>query len=484
MRRRIVLGIALTLGVLGIVMLPSVAGLTPDPGQTSTSMADRSVTQNSVDCSACHDEPAKVNFPNSDVCAGCHVNIGMAYQRSVHSEKTNTHANFACMECHEEPEDSWFMHFQAGPHGAQRPGVTNAPEETCAQSMCHDDQNPYGPVYAEWEETGDGDWSEDMYSHSKPAPSATRTEECSACHGTHEGSLANIERATSVDAFANERQPDPDTIEEWRITCSACHDPHDVRENDVLRGDFEREGQLCAQCHTGDIGTQLEGEASAGIHQSIWQLYSESTFAHADGRHPELACSSCHMAAQPRTDEYNAVTGHSFDVNTTLLTDTDRSLAPPDDPCGSCHTDLDATISTTTGQLAADLALARSMEDAATQTLSDRGLSDDDQLVSDLQAGSDWLDFVGTPTAGLHNPDLARDRIRDAIERFDAVKSQAYQQESNGSNGATTTTTTDATTTTQSPTTGTTETATPGFGFVAVIGVLLTFAVFVTRRES
>lgn len=485
MRRRIVLGVVLTFGAIAVVMLPSVAGLGPELDRSSASIGDHSVAQDAVDCSACHDEPAKVNFPNSDVCAGCHVNIGIAYQRSVHSEKTNTHANFACMECHEEPEDGWFMHFQAGPHGAQKPGVTNAPEQTCAQSMCHDDQNPYGPVYAEWEETGDADWSEDMYSHSKPAPPATRTEACSACHGTHEGSLANIERATGVDDFASDRQPDPDSVEEWRITCSACHDPHDVRQNDVLRGEFETEGQLCAQCHTGEIGAQIEDEATSGIHHSIWELYSVSTFAEPDGRHPALECSSCHMAARSRGAEVNAITGHSFDVNTSLLMASDQLDAPPDKRCGSCHVDLEDTVSATTDQLAADLRLARSMEREAGQTLADRGLQGDDELTAALRAGSGWVDFVGTPTAGVHNPDLARERLRDAIERFDAVKSRAYRQGPSDSDGVTTTTTTSApetSTATSTPTT--TATTTPGFGFVLVLGVLVALALAATRRRS
>lgn len=486
MARRIALVAVLTVGVLGIVMLPAVAGLDTVQGDSPAVLEDSSIAQTSVDCSACHDDPVKVDFPNSDVCAQCHVNIGIDYQQSVHSEKTNTHANFACMECHEEPEDSWFMHFQRGPHGDQKPGVTNAPEQTCSQSMCHDDQNPFGPVYAEWEETDDADWSEDMLSHSKVAPSSVRTEECSACHGTHEGSFANIERAPGVNALAPGEQPDPDTVEEWRITCSACHDPHDVKPDDVLRGDFESESQLCAQCHTGNIGTELQGASYEGVHQSIWQLYSQSEFAEEAGRHTALECTSCHMASKPRGESSDAVTGHSFDVNTSLLSDTDRLAAPPEAQCGSCHPDLAATIAAATGQLESDLALAREMEGSAEQTLADTGLQDDEQLAADLEEGSAWLDFVDTPVAGLHNPNLARDRLRDAIARFDHVKSQAYTQDTGSSAGTTTTTIGPApTTTTPTPTASTTtETATPGPGVVGVVGVMIALALLGIRRHQ
>lgn len=485
MSRRIVLVIALTVGILGIVLLPSVAGLDAASAESGAAIEDSAVAQTSVDCSACHDDPAKVDFPNSDVCTQCHVNIGLDYQKSVHSEKTNTHANFACMECHEEPEDTWFMHFQRGPHGEQTPGVTNSPEATCSQSMCHDDQNPYGPVYAEWDETGDADWSQDMLSHSKPAPPTVRTEECSACHGTHEGSLANIEGDTAVDGFALGEQPDPNSVEEWRITCSACHDPHDVQSDDVLRGDFETEGELCAQCHTGSVTDQLDVAHAEGTHQSIWELYSGSEFADAEGRHTELDCSSCHMAAQPRTGEFNAITGHSFDVNTTLLTATDRLIAPPEQQCGTCHQDLAGTIAATTGQLEADLVLGREMEGEAEQALTEAGLQDD-QLAADFREGSSWLAFVDTAEAGLHNPDGASDRLRDAIARFDEVKSQAYQQGGDGSDGTTTTTIGPApTTTTPTPTaTATTETETPGPGIAGVVTVLFALALLAFRRHG
>lgn len=470
----LILGV--TVFVLGIAALPSVAGPTDPGSQVSQTPGEGAVAQTNVDCSSCHDDEAKREFPNSDVCTECHVMIGGNYQRSIHSEKTDTVANFDCTECHVEPEDSWFMHFRNGPHGSQNPEVSMAPEDTCAETGCHDSFNPYGPIYAEWNES---DVGPDGLSHSSPAPPSARSEECSPCHGTHEGTFANIEDSPGVEAYGVGEQPASNDVSEWRLTCAACHDPHEVQAGDNLRGDFEDESQLCAQCHNGpDLGPDSGDHGP--IHTDIWQLYSTSTFANASGTHPELECTSCHMARQANTEEYNARTGHSFDVNTSLLADTERLDAPASEACGSCHRDLAGTINGRQSAIESHLDTATRLEDEANATLEDLGLSDDQDLRTAMNEGATWIDLIASPTVGTHNPEFSIDRLRRAIERFESVKAAAYEERSvsdDGPGDGTDTTTPPANTTTQTPTT-VTDTETPGLGmgvtlFVVVIATLL-----------
>ncbi len=472
--------LGLTILVLGVASLPSLAGPT-DPGLQAVQAPDEGVVaQSSVDCSACHEDETKQNFPNSDVCSECHVLIGGSYQGSIHSEKTDTFANFDCTECHDPPEDSWFMHFRNGPHGSQNPGISMAPEDTCASTGCHDSFNPNGPIYAEWNES---DVGPDALSHSAPAPPSARSEECSSCHGTHEGTFANIEDAPGVEASATGEQPHPNDVSEWRITCMACHDPHTVQQGDNLRGDFESGSQLCAQCHNGpDAGPSTV--AHGPIHNDIWQLYSESKFATDSGTHPELECASCHMAGQANTESENARTGHSFDVNTGLLADTDRLDAPASKQCGSCHRDVAGTIAGTQSAIESHLDTATRLQGEANATLADLGLSEDEELRTAMNEGAAWIDLVAAPTVGTHNPDSSIANLRRAIERFESVKSAAYERSASdgGPEDETTATTTEPDTPTSTPTT-VTETETPGPGVGLTVFVLVTAMLLAVRRR-
>lgn len=478
-RSGLVLGV--TVLVLCIATLPSIAGPTDSGSQGGQALDEVTVTQSSVDCSSCHEDETKQNFPNSEVCTECHVLIGGSYQRSIHSEKTDTFANFDCTECHEEPEDSWFMHFRNGPHGSQNPGISMAPEDTCASTGCHDSFNPNGAIYAEWDES-EADAEE--LSHSAPAPPSARSEECSPCHGTHEGTFANIEDAPGVEAYGVGEQPDPNDVSEWRITCAACHDPHEVQAGENLRGDFDDGSRVCAQCHNGpDVGP--DGGAEDPIHNDVWQLYSTSKFANASGTHSELDCASCHMASQANTEGYNARTGHSFDVNTSLLADTQRLEAPASEQCGACHRELAGTITGRQAAIESHLDTATRLEGEANTTLEDLGLSDDEELRTAMNEGAVWIDLVASPTIGTHNPEFSIDRLRRAIERFESVKAAAYEERSvsdGGPSDGTDTTTPPETTTTQTPTTMTdTETPGPGVGVTLFVMVLATL-IAVRRR--
>lgn len=509
MSRRVVLLLAITVAVLGIVALPSAAGLTTDEAGT-TELVDlgNSEAAQSIDCSACHgDETPMANggVTNPDTCAGCHGDLVTPFKQSAHGTP-DSHAGPAdCTTCHTAPEDSWFMHFRAGPHGDQNPGVSMAPEDTCAQAGCHGYGNEgeipdgkeagvthtskYHPEYGEWNETEDAGWTSEMVSHSEPTESFVRSEECSPCHGTHEGVFANIEDAPGIFEYAHDSQPAPEEVDEWRITCAACHEPHTIMEGgDTLRGDFEKGSELCGQCHNAEIGSELQAGGHTEVHHSMWEMYSRSKFFDASGSHPELECYNCHMASLDRPghsdDAAARKMGHEFEVNTTRLM-MEELWVEEDKKCYQCHQDLEATISDQHTIVSNQIETAASMREEANSTVYELELQDNEQLTSELQEGTFWLNFVEAAGSGIHNPEMSTERLRGAMERFDNVKSQAYQMKIDDLNEQLDQQSQEPqTTTTETPTdtTETTQTETPGLGIGVALVALLGAALLAVRR--
>jgi predicted CXXCH cytochrome family protein len=410
------------------------------------------------------------------------------------------------MACHEAPEDGWFMHFRDGPHGEQNPAVSYAPEDTCAQSGCHGYANtadiPEGktsgvthvnkwhPEYGAWNETEDEGWNSEMVSHSEPTESFVRTKECSACHGTHEGVFANIEDAPGIFEYAPDAQPNPENVSEWRITCVACHEPHEVQEHDYLRGDFsEDSSKLCGQCHNAELGSELQAGAGHGeVHHSMWEMYSRSKFVDNSSSHPELECASCHMPGLDRppgnfetTAGVSRQTGHSMEVNTTQLM-SDRLRDKEYRKCNACHQDLDATIDEQRRITQQMIERAQTMRSEANQTMYEYGY-EDTELASTLEEGTFWLQFVEAAGTGIHNPEMATERLTGAIDRFDEVKSLAYQQQVDELNEQLDEQSQEPQTTTTTPTTEpTTETETPGLGISVALVAIIGAALLAVRR--
>jgi len=505
MSRRIVLLLAITVAVLGIVALPSAAGLTADDAVLATDGMDQ-VAQNGIDCSNCHSNEPLASGPNTETCTICHDQIGNSYMESIHSNMTDTHANVECMACHEAPEDGWFMHFGEGPHGEQMPGVSNAPEDTCAQSGCHGyadksavpegktsgvtHVNKWHPEYQAWNETEDEGWTSEMVSHSEPTEPFVKTQECSACHGTHEGVFANIEDEPGIFDYANDAQPAPEDVEEWRITCVACHEPHTIKEGDNLRGGFsEDSSKLCGQCHNAELGSDLQAaHMEHEVHHSMWEMYSRSKFVDNSSSHPELECSSCHMPGLDRPpgnfETKSGVarrTGHSMEVNTTELM-SDRVRVEEYRKCNACHQSLDATIEEQERITEQMIDRATSMRTEANQTVHQLGYADDEQLSSTLTEGTFWLHFVEAAGTGIHNPEMASERLTGAMERFDDVKSLAYQKKIDELSEEPQTTTTTTTETTTTEPTETTATETPGLGIGVALIALIGAALLAVRR--
>lgn len=476
------MGVLLIVGVglFGLGMVAPDPGLAASPASTVDTSGFGSESAEFADCRSCHEDDSKVTFPNSAVCLTCHEDTASTYRNSTHSILTDTKANFDCLECHSQPEDGWYMHFRAGPHGSQNPDVSYAPEDTCGQTACHDRHNPMGPIYAEWNEVDDEERAAPKTSHSLPAPEAARDERCSGCHGSHQGSLANIEDATGIHDYAADSQPEADSVDEWRITCPTCHDPHDVRHEDRLRGEFESESTLCAQCHAGPTVDETARNRSY-IHYSTWTLYNNSKFAPTGTGHQPLECTSCHMASQNDTEAYNAVTGHSFDVNTELLGDTERLDRPGEYECGVCHAVLNQTITARKAELQTAYQNASRLRADANETLVELGLAEDSEFSRELSEGTYILESSGHPDVAIHNPEMAADRVDRAIVIFQELQTDAEEHGPDGdtADGQ------DGTVTTTAPGTDSdgsgTETTTPGPNPVIVL-VAVIAGVLAMRR--
>ncbi|MFB6266345.1 MAG: cytochrome c3 family protein [Halodesulfurarchaeum sp.] len=482
MHRSALLLLGIAMGALAIVAAPS-AGVQPTMGG-SDGPTFQPPAAAQTGCAGCHaDERAKGSM-NPATCANCHPQEAMGFNASIH--RRTQHADVTCESCHTPPEGGWYEHFREGPHGSQNPGVSVTPEETCAN--CHGAENAHSPVYPEWNETADPGWSVLGASHSKRPSAAVKTSECMPCHGTHEGVFANIEQASGVYEYARAAQPDPASVTEWRITCSVCHEPHNITETDPLRGSFEDGSTLCAQCHNAELGSRLQNPEHTVVHHSMWGLYSRSKFATNESSHVELDCYSCHMASREAKSRNGtilrrAITGHSFEVNSTLLQDPSQLEAPAYRQCGTCHRNLAETMTNEQRIVGSFLEVTRQLWSEANTTITRYDMTDVPEIRRAMRNGTFWMNFVEGAGAGLHNPEMAIGRLRRAIVRFDRVKSLAYQREIESlrtqinetrgvtgvSKGSPTPTTTEA----SSPTTtgtGTTETTTPAVG---VAGVLL-----------
>ncbi|MFB6154045.1 MAG: cytochrome c3 family protein [Halodesulfurarchaeum sp.] len=514
MTGRAILLVTIAGAVLLIAALPSVAGVAADDNGSTFASPDPVGQAQQVECSDCHQPstPMANGGPrNSATCAKCHE-VARAFEQSVHANSETL--DLTCVDCHDAPEDGWFMHFRSGPHGDQNPSVPMAPEGTCTLSGCHgygsEAEIPPGkstgvthvnkqhPEYGEWNETEDPSWNSSMVSHSKPAPRVTRNTECMPCHGTHEGVFANIEKAPGVYEYARKAQPNPANVTEWRITCVVCHDPHTIRPEDVLRGDFADGSKLCAQCHNAELGARLQAGEQTEVHHSMWEMYSRSKFVDNGSSHVELDCYTCHMAGLYRppgsvgTSSGPArYTGHDFDVNSSRLM-SERLRIRDFRDCSRCHQSLSATMSEQKRLIRLQVALAADMRAEANQTMTRFGLRENQTIRSTYREGTFWLNFVEAAGSGLHNPEMATNRLRGAIERFDMVKSMAYttkiarlQRKLEAARQATTTATpTPTPTATPAETPTTTKTTTPGLGVAAALIGLFGAAMLIRRQSA
>lgn len=193
---------------------------------------------------------------------------------------------------------------------------------------CHGGAS-HGAVIKEWDEySSPGFNKQATLSHSEPTDVAEPSvpgsgKSCVSCKSS-DGAVPNL-AAPEIYNLNESALPEPAAFTEWRITCTACHNPHTT----ALR--VEDEVQLCANCHNGREA-EADGVPREYFYPS-WEMYSGSDFA--TGVHPvELTCTDCHMAQKPAGESTNepASSGHTFNFDPALLSDPET-----ENGCFACH---------------------------------------------------------------------------------------------------------------------------------------------------
>lgn len=506
MSRRIVLLLAIVVAVIGIIAIPSAAGLSDDGGHAADVDVNEPTAQTTNNCGGCHaDGSVEAQGPDSvEVCAECHQQTVNQFTQSTHYGE-DSYADITCTDCHEPAEDSWFTHFRAGPHGEQNPTASLSPEDNCAQSGCHGygskalvpdgktsgvtHVNTHHPEYGEWNETEDAGWNAStMSSHSEPAEGYTREKSCLSCKSTA-GAIANIEEP-GIYERNEEAVPNPENMTEFRITCVACHEPHSIVEGgDILRGSFEDSSTLCAQCHNTEISHEFTQEVKtehAEVHHSQWEMYRTSKYVNNSSSHPELECASCHMPGTPHRETANEkliapqTSGHSFDVNTTRL-ESEYLSAPDYRKCNTCHQDLEATIQEQRRITQRLAEVAAEMRGSSNQTLHKFGYANNTELATTWKQARFWVSFVEHGGSGIHNPEMVSSQMAGAIQDFHEVQKLAYQKRIAELNEELEQASQEPQTTTP-PEETTTTTTTPGMGVGIALVAILGGALVAIRR--
>jgi hypothetical protein len=129
---------------------------------------------------------------------------------------------------------------------------------------------------------------------------------CGACHRTWEDVVTNIGLSSLNLRFAPYRLENSkcwSSKPDARLTCVACHDPHQPLEHDAAAYDSR-----CLQCHVNQAGAKT----TAG-HRSSDQRDSD----HPDSDHPGAACpvstkncTTCHMPKVESSIQHSTFTDH------------------------------------------------------------------------------------------------------------------------------------------------------------------------------
>jgi hypothetical protein len=133
---------------------------------------------------------------------------------------------------------------------------------------------------------------------------------CGACHRTWEDVVTNIGLGALNLRFAPYRLENskcwskPDA----RLTCVACHDPHQPLEHDAAAYDSR-----CLQCHANQPGAKT----SAGYRDSDHRDSDHPDSDHPDSDHPGAACpvstkncTTCHMPKVESSIQHSTFTDH------------------------------------------------------------------------------------------------------------------------------------------------------------------------------
>ncbi|WP_292488023.1 cytochrome c3 family protein [Methanohalobium sp.] len=343
---------------------------------------------------------------NPKDCSQCHPDVYETWNMSNHSVLNES--DVACDVCHSPPEEGYEAHID-NPTEID-PGM-NYSAELCGK--CHNE--PHKPIFDEWDEYSKDDFdTENMTSHSEPSdvtePFVQDSDDCVACKST-EGAVVNLE-GTDVHDFNEEKLPNSSDVEEWRLTCVACHEPHSTGFH------IEDEVKLCSNCHN-SRGAEPDGETTIARYTQ-WDMYNNSSYV--NGGHPvEIGCVDCHMGAKPfnETTNESAVTGHRFDMNVSLVVDSEST-----NNCSRCHgAELSGAIENQQSRISSRLQDLETKRDNAEEALEELNGT---QIYQEQQAVFNNALYYMTAveedgSLGVHNMEMALSYLNNSEERFDEV---------------------------------------------------------------
>ncbi|WP_406659740.1 ammonia-forming cytochrome c nitrite reductase subunit c552 [Methanolobus sp. ZRKC3] len=344
-------------------------------------------------------------------CKTCHLDMYQKWDESAHSQKIE------CATCHSLVNGDYNDHI-ADPS-------KSVPEVDLSADSCG---NCHVDIFDEWNEYGEGTFDVTiMASHSEPVigvePRLLEAgRSCVSCKST-DGGIFNIEEA-GIYEFAEEELPEPEDVEEWRITCVACHEPHST----LLR--MEDATLLCSNCHNSE-GAVPDGETTIARHTQ-WEMYNDSVYS--SGKHPgDIGCVDCHMAELPENEsiQRNAVSGHSFKINTTVLSSPEAMNG-----CYECHGEsLPALVEAKQEGISARLENLEQLQAEATRALE----SLNGTVEYEVQQGNynNALFYISSVrndgSLGIHNGESARNELNTAEGLFtEVIESEAKDEKAPG----------------------------------------------------
>ena len=339
---------------------------------------------------------------STEDCQTCHMQEYDTWTASAHYTGPGAKTP-ECEMCHQPPEKGFEAHITSPSEAIPQ---SNISAESCGN--CHTGQHK--DIYKEWNEYHSSGFDpQTMASHSEP----TDVEEsfvlnrttCVSCKST-EGGILNIEDAVIHD-WNEDNMPETENVNEWRIGCVACHEPH----SSELR---TTPTQLCASCHNSG-GAQPDGNTTL-VRYTQWEMYNGSSYT--NGMHVTLECMDCHMATIIEGNN-TTITGHTFDFDAKLLSDPKSG-----NTCKECHADsLSNLVTHSQGIIKDELEELVTLEENASNALT--MISSNESYQVQLQNYNNALYYISEVESdnsfGVHNMERSKDNLETARSLFNSV---------------------------------------------------------------
>ena len=229
----------------------------------------------SVDCAACHKQPAMKVKPKADTCAVCHVDV----HRGTFTQD--------CKACHSE------LGFGTAPfdHSQTRFPLTGKHDGlTCAK--CHTTGTPRLPAKTTVDFKGLKAACVSCHNDVHRAELGTS---CDTCHSSSAFTITNYTHQRAPEFFAGQHGP---------VACAKCHVPGPL-VGPVRTGApaptvaYKAASMACASCHK-DVHLGQEGVECQTCHTIQRAKFAVPDFSHTTtrfglvGRHQSLECAQCH----------------------------------------------------------------------------------------------------------------------------------------------------------------------------------------------